>query len=117
MESSRRSFLKNSAMVLGAVAVGDFTGRGSASAQDNRVRTKGYAVFSKDGKFAPYEFERHAVGDNDVLIDILYAGICHSDLHHAWEDWCKETYPMVPGHEIAGRVTHVGKNVTKSRTW
>jgi uncharacterized zinc-type alcohol dehydrogenase-like protein len=70
-------------------------------------------LFSKDGKFTPYEFERHAVGDHDVQIQILYAGICHSDLHHAWEDWRKEAYPMVPGHEIAGRITHVGKSVTK----
>lgn len=77
------------------------------------VRAKGYALFSKDGKFAPYEFERHAVGDTDVRLEILFAGICHSDLHHAWEDWRKETYPMVPGHEIAGRVVTVGKNVTK----
>ena len=77
------------------------------------MHSKGYALFSKDGKFTPYEFKRHAVGDNDVLIDILYAGICHSDLHHAWEDWRKETYPMVPGHEIAGRVVQIGKNVTK----
>lgn len=82
-------------------------------AQGNHVHSKGYALSSKDGKFTPYEFKRHAVGDNDVLIDILYAGICHSDLHHAWEDWRKETYPMVPGHEIAGRVVQIGKNVTK----
>lgn len=75
--------------------------------------SKGYALFSKDGKFTPYEFTRQPVGDNDVLIEILYAGICHSDLHHAWEDWRKETYPMVPGHEIAGRVTQVGKQVTR----
>lgn len=77
------------------------------------MHTKGYALSSKDGKFTPYEFKRHAMGDNDVLIEILYASICHSDLHHAWEDWRKETYPMVPGHEIAGRVAQVGKNVTK----
>jgi alcohol dehydrogenase (NADP+) len=96
--------------------IGDFKGRGrapAALAQDNHVHTRGYAVFSKDGRFAPYEFERHAVGDNDVLIEILYSGICHSDLHHAWEKWRKETYPIVPGHEIAGRVTQVGTKVTK----
>nr|WP_237722775.1 NAD(P)-dependent alcohol dehydrogenase [Singulisphaera acidiphila] len=84
-----------------------------ALAQDAPVHTKGYAVFSKEGKFVPYEFDRHAVGDNDVLIDILYAGICHSDLHHAWEDWRQETYPMVPGHEIVGRVAQAGSKVTK----
>ena len=80
---------------------------------DSRIPSKGYALFSKDGNFTPYEFTRHAVGNNDVLIEILYAGICHSDLHHAREDWRKETYPMVPGYEIAGRVVKVGKNVTK----
>jgi len=83
-------------------------------AQDSAaVQSKGYAKFDKDGKFAPYEFKRHAVGDNDVLIKILYAGICHSDLHHARAEWRDETYPMVPGHEIAGQVVQVGKNVTK----
>jgi len=77
------------------------------------VPAKGYALFSKDGKFTPFEFTRHAVGDNDILIEILYAGICHSDLHHAWGDWRQETYPIVPGHEIAGRVVQVGAKVTK----
>jgi uncharacterized zinc-type alcohol dehydrogenase-like protein len=83
--------------------------------QDIRIPSKGYALFSRDGNFAPYSFTRHAVGDNDVLIEILYAGICHSDLHHAREEWRKETYPMVPGHEIAGRVVKVGKSVTRFR--
>jgi alcohol dehydrogenase (NADP+) len=69
--------------------------------------------FSKEGKFARYEFKRHPVGDNDILIDILYAGICHSGLHHAWDDWRDETYPVVPGHEIVGRVRQVGNDVTK----
>lgn len=87
----------------------------SAIACDScKVPAKGYALFSKDGKFTPYEFERHAVGDNDILIEIMYAGICHSDLHHAWSEWkSDETYPMVPGHEIAGKVVKVGKNVKK----
>lgn len=82
-------------------------------AQTELVQSKGYAATSKEGHFAPYEFKRHAVGDNDILIDILYAGICHSDVHHVYGDWRKEIYPMVPGHEIAGRVARVGKNVTK----
>jgi uncharacterized zinc-type alcohol dehydrogenase-like protein len=94
---------------------------GKVNAQDcqncqrngDKVQSKGYAVFSKEGHFVPYSFERHAVGDNDVLIKILYAGICHSDLHHVHSDWRTETYPMVPGHEIAGVVVQVGKKVTK----
>ena len=79
-----------------------------------KIKSKGYAMFSKDGPFEPYEFERHAIGDNDILIKIMYAGICHSDIHQARSEWNeKEHYPMVPGHEIVGQVTQVGKNVTK----
>ena len=79
-----------------------------------KVKSKGYAMFSKDGPFKPYEFERHAVGDNDILIKIMYAGICHSDSHQARSEWNeKEHYPMVPGHEIVGQVVQIGKNVTK----
>lgn len=83
----------------------------------DRVATKGFAMFAADDTFHPYEFTRHAVGDNDIQIDIMYAGICHSDLHAAWDEQQEQglhaTYPIVPGHEIAGRVSKVGKNVTK----
>ena len=84
-----------------------------AQNNDGRIPAKGFAVFEEKGHFQPYSFSRHAVGDNDIQIDILYAGICHSDLHHAFADWGAEEYPMVPGHEIAGRVVVVGKNVTR----
>lgn len=79
----------------------------------SQTKSKGFAVTSTDGKFQPYEFNRHAIGDDEIKIDILYAGICHSDVHHVRGDWGKEEYPMVPGHEIAGKVSAVGKNVTK----
>lgn len=49
--------------------------------ENNRIASKGYAMLSKDAKFTPFEFSRHAIGDNDILIKILYAGICHSDIH------------------------------------
>ncbi len=79
-----------------------------------KIRTKGYALFTKDGDFYPFEFERHPVGDKDILIKIMYAGICHSDIHQARSEWNeKEQYPMVPGHEIVGAVVQVGKDVTK----
>lgn len=84
-----------------------------AQQKTDRIPAKGFAVYEDKGNFKPYEFTRHAVGDNDIQIDILYAGICHSDLHHVFADWGEEEYPMVPGHEIAGRVIAVGKNVTK----
>lgn len=84
-----------------------------AFSQENRVPSKGLALYSKDGKFEPYEFSRHAVGDDEILIDILYSGICHSDIHAGKSEWGKADYPFVGGHEIAGRVAQVGKNVTK----
>ncbi len=84
-----------------------------AFAQDGRISSKGLAVDSATGKFYSYEFTRHPVGDNDVLVEILYSSICHSDLHQVHSDWVLGNYPMVPGHEIAGRVVAVGKNVTR----
>jgi uncharacterized zinc-type alcohol dehydrogenase-like protein len=85
----------------------------TASAQQGRIAVKGFAKMSKEGKFQSYNFTRHAIGDNDVLIDIMYSGICHSDIHTAKGEWGPIEYPIVPGHEIAGRVSAVGKNVTK----
>lgn len=82
-------------------------------AQTDGIPTHGFAAFDESGVFHPYEFNRHAVGDDEIQIEILYSGICHSDLHNVHGDWRKEEYPMVPGHEIAGRVVAVGKDVTK----
>jgi uncharacterized zinc-type alcohol dehydrogenase-like protein len=80
------------------------------------IQTKGYATQDKSAKFEPFTFERRDVGPNDILIDIVYAGICHSDIHQAraeWEPMVPSIYPMVPGHEIVGRVSQVGSDVTK----
>jgi uncharacterized zinc-type alcohol dehydrogenase-like protein len=77
------------------------------------IPATGYAMLSKDSKFTPIEFTRHSVGDNDILIEILYSGICHSDIHTAKDEWGGTSYPCIPGHEIAGQVIAVGKNVTK----
>lgn len=77
------------------------------------IQSKGYAATSKDAPLAYYEFERRDVGANDVLIEILYSGICHSDIHQVLDEWGGSSYPIVPGHEIVGRIMEVGENVTK----
>jgi len=79
----------------------------------NNIKSKGYAAIDTSGKLVPWEFERRPVGDNDVLIDIKYASICHSDIHQMKGHWGKQKYPQVPGHEIVGVVAAVGKNVSK----
>lgn len=82
-------------------------------AQENRIPSKGMAMHSKEPHFESYEFTRHALGDDDILIDIMYSGICHSDIHMGKSEWGNIQYPFVGGHEIAGKVSKVGKNVTK----
>ncbi|AFK03413.1 Alcohol dehydrogenase GroES domain protein [Emticicia oligotrophica DSM 17448] len=79
----------------------------------SNTKSRGYAAFDTSGVLSPWEFERRPVGDNDILIDIKYASICHSDIHTMLGDWGPQQYPQVPGHEIAGIVAAVGKNVTK----
>lgn len=71
----------------------------------------GYAATDASTPLAPFNFTRRAVGPNDVQIDILYCGVCHSDLHTARNEWNNTLYPSVPGHEIVGRVTAVGDSV------
>lgn len=71
----------------------------------------GYAATDPSAPLAPYSFERRAVGATDVKIEILYCGVCHSDLHTARNEWNNTLYPSVPGHEIVGRVTAVGDAV------
>jgi len=80
---------------------------------ESGFKTKAYAALVPNGPLVPHEITRRAVGDDDVHIKISYAGICHSDIHQVSEDWGKAIFPMVPGHEIAGVVVAVGKDVTK----
>ena len=77
------------------------------------IKSKGYVVKAAKEKLVPYEFERRALRPKDVALDISYAGICHSDIHQAREEWGPALFPMVPGHEIVGTVTAVGNQVTK----
>lgn len=74
---------------------------------------KAYAAASSSSDLAPYSFERRNLLADDILIDILYCGICHSDIHVVHNDWGGAQYPVVPGHEIIGKVKAVGSGVTK----
>lgn len=77
------------------------------------IESKGYAAQSATSPLDTFNFERREVGANDVLIEILYCGVCHSDLHVARNEWNGTIYPIVPGHEIVGRVVKTGSNVSK----
>ena len=76
------------------------------------MKTVGYASYSPDTEMVPYHFERRALRANDVAIEILYSGVCHSDLHTVNGDWGPQPSPIVPGHEIVGRVIAVGPEVS-----
>src|SRR3954453_23386124 len=75
--------------------------------------TAGYVTKGPSSRLEPFNFERREPGPHDVLIEILYCGICHTDIHQARNEWGGSIFPMVPGHEIVGRVTSVGSAVTK----
>lgn len=75
------------------------------------MKTVGYAAFSDDAHMKPYHFERRDLRANDVAIEILYCGVCHSDLHTVNGDWGPQPYPLIPGHEIVGVVTAIGDDV------
>ncbi len=77
------------------------------------MNVSGYATKSAKDNLAPFRFDRRDPRDNDVVIEILYCGVCHSDLHQARNDWGGSIYPMVPGHEIIGRVISVGPKVKR----
>jgi len=77
------------------------------------MKTVGYAARSTDAHMSPYHFERRDLRANDVAIEILYSGVCHSDLHTVNGDWGDQSYPLVPGHEIVGKVIEVGPDVSQ----
>lgn len=75
--------------------------------------TQAYAAHAPKSKLVPFTFERRALRENDVQMEVLFCGVCHSDLHQARDEWRNSVYPVVPGHEIVGRVTAVGAGVTR----
>lgn len=114
---SRREFIQTSAvlgagaMITGAVPL--FAAADSTMERSMNIKSKGYAAVDTSGKLKPWAFERRPVGDNDVLIETKAASICHSDIHQMKGHWGPQQYPQVPGHEIVGVVTAVGKSVTR----
>ncbi|HWB31702.1 MAG TPA: NAD(P)-dependent alcohol dehydrogenase [Acidobacteriaceae bacterium] len=77
------------------------------------MKSHGYAALDAKSPLGPFSFDRRDPGPGDVVVEIDYCGICHSDIHQARNEWDNSIYPMVPGHEILGRVTAVGREVKK----
>jgi alcohol dehydrogenase (NADP+) len=90
--------------------------RADTDSTARRSTTPAYAAKSPKSGVAPFKIERRALRPRDVKLEILYCGVCHSDLHMIRNEWKQTIYPVVPGHEIVGRVTAVGNEVKKHRT-
>lgn len=115
-KKERRDFIKKSALISAGLVFSTHPVNILANNKGetmNNLTTKGYAAFDESGVLKPWKFQRRAIGDDDILIEIKYASICHSDIHQEKGHWGKQQYPQVPGHEIVGIVKTVGKNVTK----
>ena len=83
--------------------------------KETRIPAKGYAAQDAQSPLGPFSFNRRVPGPFDVHFEVMYCGVCHSDLHQARNEWGHSIYPMVPGHEIVGRVIAVGAEVRKFR--
>ncbi len=112
-ENPRREFMKKTAIAGAGLVLASPTGVFAWSTTKPNIKSKGYAAFDTSGVLKPWSFERRPVGDDDVLIEVKYASICHSDIHQMKGHWGPQHYPQVPGHEIVGIITEVGKNVSK----
>ncbi|WP_373062500.1 NAD(P)-dependent alcohol dehydrogenase [Gemmatimonas sp.] len=77
------------------------------------IDARGYSAADAQSRLSLFRFEREEGGPHDVTIDVLYCGVCHSDIHQARNEWKNTVYPCVPGHEVVGRVSAVGANVTR----
>lgn len=77
------------------------------------LSTKGYAAQRAGAALGPFTLERREVGPKDILVQIRYCGVCHSDIHQVRDEWGSAIFPMVPGHEIVGTVERVGAEVKK----
>ena len=117
-DNSRRSFFKGAAALTAGAAAGMATGSASAqpTSQSTAARTvKAWGVTQAGTPVRPLSLDRRAVGPKDVAIDILYCGVCHSDIHTVRGEWGPIPPMSIPGHEIVGRVVAVGSQVTRFR--
>ncbi|CAL1518865.1 NAD(P)-dependent alcohol dehydrogenase [Chitinophaga sp. MM2321] len=116
-QPSRRKFIQQTTLAGAGIMLANplqiFSQTNKSTAVNMNIKSRGYAGKDEQGKLGLWSFERRPVGDEDILIEIKYSGICHSDIHTIKGHWGKQLYPQVPGHEIAGLVTAIGKNVTK----
>jgi uncharacterized zinc-type alcohol dehydrogenase-like protein len=80
------------------------------------IKAKGYAAHSAEASLVLFDFERKEPEANDLLIDILYCGVCHADIHQSKNQYGGTVYPLIPGHEIVGRVKATGDQVTGYKT-
>jgi hypothetical protein len=117
---SRREFIQQTAAVGASIMLVSpsqlFAETSQLGGTNMNIKSKGYAAVDTSGKLQPWEFERRPVGDNDILINIRYASICHSDIHQMKGHWGPQQYPQVPGHEIVGIVATVGKKLPSSKS-
>jgi alcohol dehydrogenase (NADP+)/uncharacterized zinc-type alcohol dehydrogenase-like protein len=116
-DQSRRKFIQQTSIIGAGVLLANplqlFSQTNKIHKMSKNIKSKGYAGKDEQGKLVSWNFERRPVGDNDIMIDVKFSGICHSDIHTIKGHWGKQQYPQVPGHEIAGIVSAVGKNITK----
>ena len=116
-KNSRRDFIKTSTVASVGLALTPtlplFSQNKNNTINMTNLKTKGYAAFDESGVLKPWTFTRRDIGEHDILIEIKYSSICHSDIHQEKGHWGKQQYPQVPGHEIVGIVKSIGKNVTK----
>jgi len=114
---SRRKFIQQISFAASGLLLADhiqlFSQTNKLYDMSKNIDSKGFAGKDEKGALVSWSFERRPIGDSDILIDIKFSGICHSDIHTIQGHWGKQQYPQVPGHEIAGIVSAVGKNVTK----
>lgn len=110
---SRREFVKYSSAAVGGMLLASQVGALASTGEGGTIPSRGYAALDASGKLVPWSFSRRPLGDDDILINVKFASICHSDIHQMKGHWGPQQYPQVPGHEIVGIVAAVGRNVTR----